>query len=812
MSISPVRTAVLRSAKNPIEVIILCLIVFSCAYYAIWHNIRYSNLFAEQFPKQSNITLVHVDNQFTPISQLDVHKYEGIRRFHLKQVLVSSSKYTLTEASNIEVTHATLSSISELDQYLSQNVTVSDTSGSYTYQSDLCFKLDDSTCFSSKSDLTNLNSPTHVLSYIFDSNDEGKESLIAQWEDKASTAHVTNVVPPTFSSDGTTAHWLVTLLTYGSFKVKELVDQANSAEVTLVLIAYVLMHGTIALLFINMRGIGSKITLAVAVLMSSISAFILALVTVRALDIPINLVMLSEAIPFLVITIGFEKPHTLTKAVLFAKGSTQAETTADSGEGAITSISVQDKVLSGVQSVSGAILKSYFLEIALLLCGAFSNVHGLKEFSALAALILFFDCIFLFTFYTAVLTIKLDLMRIREERIYGGKKGPTNASPAFIKRLTIEALKDNVGVDSVKRLENPTVGRIKLLMIFGFLATHIFNICSPLNNDSTKDFAAISLDFDDPSIRSSLDLLLSNHQSNSAQNGLPLIVDISAPLVFRLVNSQSAIRELMESAYVIAHLIDLYMKDTIVYILTFFCLVASLIFNAYLYNLSKTESCEAESYPTSATTVHPTVTNQPPTPSIVSTSKTLTKTEVSTDDIIRPVEECLSILNSELGPHGLTDAEVLNLVSSGKIAPYALEKAMKDHVRAVKIRRALISRSSTTQTLEDSLLPVEHYDYSKVTGQCCENVIGYIPIPVGIAGPLNIDGHSYHIPMATTEGCLIASTARGCKAINAGGGSITILTNDGMARGPVLQFPNITHAGVCKTWVEGEGFEFILGD
>lgn len=103
-----------------------------------------------------------------------------------------------------------------------------------------------------------------------------------------------------------------------------------------------------------------------------------------------------------------------------------------------------------------------------------------------------------------------------------------------------------------------------------------------------------------------------------------------------------------------------------------------------------------------------------------------------------------------------------------------------------------------------------NYDYSRVIGACCENVVGYIPIPLGIAGPLKIDGELYPIPMATAEGTLVASTSRGCKALNAGGGVTTVVTQDAMTRGPAIDFPSIVVAAQAKAWIDSPDGSAVL--
>ncbi|XP_010927300.1 3-hydroxy-3-methylglutaryl-coenzyme A reductase 3-like [Elaeis guineensis] len=145
------------------------------------------------------------------------------------------------------------------------------------------------------------------------------------------------------------------------------------------------------------------------------------------------------------------------------------------------------------------------------------------------------------------------------------------------------------------------------------------------------------------------------------------------------------------------------------------------------------------------------------------------------------------------------DEEIISSVVAGKIPSYILESKLGDCRRAAAIRREALRRM-TGRALEG--LPLDGFDYGSILGQCCELPVGYVQLPVGIAGPLLLDGRQYYVPMATTEGCLVASTNRGCKAIAGSGGAASVVLRDGMTRAPVVRLPSARRAAELVAFVE----------
>lgn len=144
---------------------------------------------------------------------------------------------------------------------------------------------------------------------------------------------------------------------------------------------------------------------------------------------------------------------------------------------------------------------------------------------------------------------------------------------------------------------------------------------------------------------------------------------------------------------------------------------------------------------------------------------------------------------------------------TGQTPSYSLESKLGDCKRAAFIRRQALERI-TGRSLEG--LPLDGFNYESILGQCCEMPVGYIQIPVGIAGPLLLNGAEFSVPMATTEGCLVASTNRGCKAIYVSGGATCMLLRDGMTRAPVVRFGSAKRAAELKLFLEDpENFDTL---
>ncbi len=93
-----------------------------------------------------------------------------------------------------------------------------------------------------------------------------------------------------------------------------------------------------------------------------------------------------------------------------------------------------------------------------------------------------------------------------------------------------------------------------------------------------------------------------------------------------------------------------------------------------------------------------------------------------------------------------------------------------------------------------------------------ENMVGSIQVPLGIAGPLVVRGEhadgAFFVPLATTEGALVASINRGCSAIAKSGGAEAAVIGEGQTRSLVFRVPSLKDALRMKEWVR-ENFTML---
>ncbi|KAL2401742.1 3-hydroxy-3-methylglutaryl-coenzyme A reductase 1 [Exophiala dermatitidis] len=638
-----------------------------------------------------------------------------------------------------------------------------------------------------------------------------------------------------------------TWLSEGWSSFVDLIKHAETLDIIIMSLGYLSMHLTFISLFLSMKRLGSNAWLAISVLLSSLFAFLFGLVTTTKLGVPINMVLLSEGLPFLVVTVGFEKSIILTKAVLSASYDTKRRPESGSANGSASGSaslsnppgSIQEAIQLAVKDTGFEIVRDYAIEIAILILGAASGIQGgLRQFCFLAAWILAYDCFLLFTFYTTILCIKLEINRIKRH-------------VALRKALEEDGINYRVAENVATNNDWPTgqpeqgagfnifgqkirassVPKFKIWMVTGFIIVNLINLCTiPFRTASSIKATGATI----PSVltpapidpfkvaENGLDAIYVAAKSKKIETYVTVLPPIKYELDYPSVHQPGSPDDLSFFDYeytdqflnvVGGRVIEGVLKSLEDPVLSKWVLIAltlSLILNGYLFNAARWSLKEPHSTtgsPAGATAPQLALPPAPkPKPIQLDAGEASTRTQEEREQMLKEKKAAF-----------LTDEELIDLSLKGKIAGYAIEKTLEhpeamtrleSFVRAVKVRRAVVSRTPATKrfaaVLESSKVPYEHYNYELVHGACCENVIGYLPLPLGVAGPLTIDGQSYFLPMATTEGVLVASVSRGCKAINAGGGAFTIVTGDGMTRGPCVSFPTLARAAEAKVWLDSE--------
>ncbi|KAL6946954.1 hypothetical protein ACO0QE_001810 [Hanseniaspora vineae] len=621
---------------------------------------------------------------------------------------------------------------------------------------------------------------------------------------------------------------------------EEKLHQSDPVDLFVLGSAYIGMIYTFVKLFMDMRKTGSKLWMAVFSLVNSGCALFLAIyLSLHILEKPVTLLSLIEGIPFIVIIIGFK--HKVKLAEFTLKQYSQ------SGFGNkrnVPSIMVNH----AMQQEGGRLIQDYFICIfSFLACALFTqHLSILHNFSVLAAMILTLDLILTSTFFCSVLSLKLEINMIHRSTTI---EQALEEDGILDQTAGIVAEQDLISENASFFTSNTIITFFKLLITVAFVGLNFYNFAYRWTYES---FTSI---YKSDSNGSSLGM--PGHTAKEYYQVLQILKStvFDKDCIVSIIPTQyyektKLLYHVEDYVILIIHYISLAIRDKFISKFVFLCFCISVSINIYLLNtarihtsitvkkyitkknnkkLSSSSSANKainseKTKPVSVTTTNKTTTtaisslNKSTVSQIQEKPKLLKKSSSSSsletfdpiyeledveDEIVRPLGDLENLMKSgQL--RSLNNQEVVSLVTNGKLPLYALEKQLADTTRAVVVRRKALSKLANAPVLETEVLPYKYYDYDRVFGACCENVIGFMPLPVGIIGPLVIDGVSYHIPMATTEGCLVASAMRGCKAINSGGGVVTVLTKDGMTRGPCVRFPSLQRSGACKIWLDSE--------
>lgn len=598
------------------------------------------------------------------------------------------------------------------------------------------------------------------------------------------------------------------------------IHNSKSFDIFIIGSAYMMVFYTIYGLFHEMHKIGSRCSLSIATIVNSACAISLALYSTQYITkTPVSALSLIEGLPFIIVSFGFKHQVNMAKYTLkqFEKIGLSKKST--------PATIVFDAILKqGVNFIYEHILSI----IAFVGCILYaSHLEALRNFCILCAFISTFEIIFTMTFYCAILSLKLEINIIRRSTII---KQALEEDGIVPKTADLVFGAENESRHS-KLKSNKAVYFIKAAFTVLFFGVNLYNFGIRWASQTVSFF-------------------YSHHQSNvslppfiQGNNNIgsleeSVLISVTPTQYYKQVKVYHMVEDVI--IWVLHHF-TIFINDRFVSKVLVLLLAISIATNISLLNAtrihSKYTASEWSNKKASKRLVKAAIAAEES--MIKSTNKSIQKEKEENIKLASKIEKIQDINEESLSDSSqgddnmeeitastvaelstsidnlvtimkngqsdtLKNKEVVALVVNGKMPLYALEKQLKDTTRAVYIRRQSLSILADAPVLATGRLPYKYYDYDRVFGACCENVIGYMPIPVGVIGPMIIDNKSFHIPMATTEGCLVASAMRGCKAINAGGGVTTVLTKDGMTRGPCVRFPSLVRSGACKIWLDSE--------
>lgn len=138
----------------------------------------------------------------------------------------------------------------------------------------------------------------------------------------------------------------------------------------------------------------------------------------------------------------------------------------------------------------------------------------------------------------------------------------------------------------------------------------------------------------------------------------------------------------------------------------------------------------------------------------------------------------------------------------GECVPYEKDQVLDHCAAAIARRQEFVERGSGVR-----LDHLRRFSFDPATTRNnIESLVGAAQIPLGVAGPLLVNGEyakgEFLIPLATTEGSLVASYNRGMKVLNLSGGVTCTIAEDRMQRAPVFIFASAREARAFRDWVQ----------